>query len=77
MLRAEDTGRRIEDAYGDRPPPRVPWLLGGVCLGIWGEGGPKEAKMSPRWATEGPRSLPKGPRWLQDDSKMASRRYIT
>ena len=31
--RAKDTGRRIEDAYGDRPPPRVSGLLdGGVVV---------------------------------------------
>ena len=28
LLRDYVTGRRIEDAYGDRPPPRVSWLLG-------------------------------------------------
>ena len=26
--------RLIEDAYGDRPPPRVSWLLDGACLHI-------------------------------------------
>ena len=29
LLRDYVTGRRIEDAYGDRPPPRVPELLDG------------------------------------------------